>query len=165
MYSPFPCCPLNCKCSWKKTQKEKKHFVEYKPGTFQSWIWHFSPLSHSPHKIGFPITRVSPHPYTCLSHFLKKKKFWSPTSSPQTHLNSIQMGLITCLSTKINLATTVETVLFLTTWKMFIKCTLMQIWKLSYMFVFIWKQYPENFAFLILGTLELFAREVCKFLK
>ena len=33
------------------------------------------------------------------------------------------------------------------------------------MFVFIQKQYPENFAFLILRILELFAREVCKFLK
>ena len=27
-------------------------------------------------------------------------------------------------------------------------------------FVFIYKQYPENFAFLILRILELFAREV-----
>ena len=33
------------------------------------------------------------------------------------------------------------------------------------MFVFIQKQYPENFAFLIPRILELFAREVCKFLK
>ena len=33
------------------------------------------------------------------------------------------------------------------------------------MFVFIEEQYPENFAFLILRILELFAREVCKFLK
>ena len=33
------------------------------------------------------------------------------------------------------------------------------------MFVFIQKQHHENFAFLILGILELFAREVCKFLK
>ena len=33
------------------------------------------------------------------------------------------------------------------------------------MFVFILKQYPENFAFLILRSLELFAREVSKFLK
>ena len=33
------------------------------------------------------------------------------------------------------------------------------------MFVFIKKQYPENFTFLILRILELFAREVCKFLK
>ena len=44
------------------------------------------------------------------------------------------------------------------------KGTLMQIWK-SYMFVFIWKQYPENFTFLILRILELFALELCKFLK
>ena len=33
------------------------------------------------------------------------------------------------------------------------------------MFVFISKQYPENFAFLILRNLELFGREVCKFRK
>ena len=33
------------------------------------------------------------------------------------------------------------------------------------MFVFISKQYPENFAFLILTIAELFAREVCKFHK
>ena len=33
------------------------------------------------------------------------------------------------------------------------------------MFVLMDKQYPENFAFLILRNLELFAREVCKFLK
>ena len=45
------------------------------------------------------------------------------------------------------------------------KGTLMQIWKFFYMFVFIWKQCPENFAFLILRILELFARKVCKFLK
>ena len=42
------------------------------------------------------------------------------------------------------------------------KGTLMQIWNSHYMFVFIWKQYPENFAFLILKTLELSTR---KFLK
>ena len=35
----------------------------------------------------------------------------------------------------------------------------MQIWKSPYMFVFIQKQYPENFAFLILRILKLFARE------
>ena len=28
-----------------------------------------------------------------------------------------------------------------------------------------YKQYPENFVFLIIKILELFAREVCKFLK
>ena len=33
------------------------------------------------------------------------------------------------------------------------------------MFVFIQKQYPENFAFLVPTILELFYREVCKFLK
>ena len=33
------------------------------------------------------------------------------------------------------------------------------------MFAFIKKEKPENFAFLILRILELFAREVCKFLK
>ena len=33
------------------------------------------------------------------------------------------------------------------------------------MFVLIQKQYPENFDFLILEILDLFTREVCKFLK
>ena len=33
------------------------------------------------------------------------------------------------------------------------------------MFVFIYKEYPETFAFLILRFLELFAREFCRFLK
>ena len=33
------------------------------------------------------------------------------------------------------------------------------------MFVFIYKQDPENFVFVILRILELSAREVCKFLK
>ena len=41
----------------------------------------------------------------------------------------------------------------------------MQIWKYLYMVVFIRKQYPENLAFVILRIPELFAREVCKFLK
>ena len=40
----------------------------------------------------------------------------------------------------------------------------MQIWKSTYMFVFIWKYYPENFAFLILGTFELYTRKVCEML-
>ena len=33
------------------------------------------------------------------------------------------------------------------------------------MFAFIQKQYPESFAFLLVGILELFTREVCEFLK
>ena len=33
------------------------------------------------------------------------------------------------------------------------------------MFVLIKKQYPKKFAFLILRIFELFAREICKFLK
>ena len=37
--------------------------------------------------------------------------------------------------------------------------------QIPYIFVFIEKQYHENFAFLILGILELFDRAVCKFLK
>ena len=45
------------------------------------------------------------------------------------------------------------------------KGTLMQIWKSHYMFLFIWMQYPEDFAFLILRILELFASEFYKFLK
>ena len=46
-----------------------------------------------------------------------------------------------------------------------LKGTLMQIWKSSYMFVLIWKQYPENFAFLIVRIIKLFVLEVYKFLK
>ena len=49
--------------------------------------------------------------------------------------------------------------------KFSIKGTLMQISKSQYMFVFIKKQYPENFAILVLRIVELFAREACKFLK
>ena len=49
------------------------------------------------------------------------------------------------------------------------KGTLMQIWKslciFVYIFVFIQNQYPENFALLILKITELFAHEVCKFIK
>ena len=45
------------------------------------------------------------------------------------------------------------------------KGMLIQIWKSFYMFVFKFKQDPENFAFLILKILELSARKVCKFLK
>ena len=44
-----------------------------------------------------------------------------------------------------------------------LKGTLMQISKSRYMFVFLQKQYSENF--LILTILELLAREVCKILK
>ena len=45
------------------------------------------------------------------------------------------------------------------------KGTLMQIWKSPDIFVFIQNQYPESFALLILKIPELFAREVCTFLK
>ena len=38
----------------------------------------------------------------------------------------------------------------------------MQIWKSTYMFVFIEKYSPENFTFLILGILELYKRKVCE---
>ena len=41
----------------------------------------------------------------------------------------------------------------------------MQIWKSPYMFVFIWKRYPENLAFLSLRIAELFARKIYKFFK
>ena len=41
----------------------------------------------------------------------------------------------------------------------------MQIWKSDYMFVFMQKQCLENFPFLILRILELFAREFWNFLK
>ena len=45
------------------------------------------------------------------------------------------------------------------------KLKFLQISKFHYMFGFVEKQYPENFAFLILTVLELFTREVCIFLK
>ena len=41
----------------------------------------------------------------------------------------------------------------------------MQIWKFPYMFVFMLKQYLENFTLLLLRIPVLFAREVCKFLE
>ena len=41
----------------------------------------------------------------------------------------------------------------------------MQIWKSPYIFVFILKQHPENFASLILTILELSNCEVWKFRK
>ena len=43
-----------------------------------------------------------------------------------------------------------------------LKSTPMQIWKSPYMFLFIKKYYPENFAFLILGPLDLYTRKICK---
>ena len=46
-----------------------------------------------------------------------------------------------------------------------LKGALMHIWKSPYKFVFIWKLCPENFAFLILRIIELFAPGICKFLK
>ena len=42
-----------------------------------------------------------------------------------------------------------------------IKGTLMQIWNSPCMFLFIYKYYPENFAFLTLRVLELYTRKVC----
>ena len=39
----------------------------------------------------------------------------------------------------------------------------MQIWESSNIFVFLYKQYPQNFAFVILKILELFMRKVYKF--
>ena len=50
-------------------------------------------------------------------------------------------------------------------WDSLLKGTLMQIWKSPYMFMFLQKQYFENFAFLILRILKLFPRKVCKFLR
>ena len=44
----------------------------------------------------------------------------------------------------------------------FFKGTLMQILKSRYMLLFIYKLYPENFALLILGILELYTRKVCE---
>ena len=40
----------------------------------------------------------------------------------------------------------------------------MQIWKSSYVFMFIWKKYPENFALLILRVFELFTHKVWEML-
>ena len=48
-------------------------------------------------------------------------------------------------------------------WKLaLLKGTLTPIWKSPCMFLFIWKYYSENFAFLILRILELFTRKVCE---
>ena len=47
----------------------------------------------------------------------------------------------------------------------FIKGTQVQIWNSPYMFVFIQKQSPENFTFLILRILELVFREESLFKK
>ena len=44
----------------------------------------------------------------------------------------------------------------------FYKGTLMQIWKSPCMFVFKWKYYSENFAFLILRIVEIFTFKVCE---
>ena len=52
-----------------------------------------------------------------------------------------------------------ETVDFASFAEEILKGTLMQIW---YMFVFILKQYPENFAFLIIRVLELYTIKVGK---
>ena len=49
--------------------------------------------------------------------------------------------------------------------QLLLKGTLMQIWKSLRMFVFIYKYFPENFAFWILRILELISHKVCIFLK
>ena len=41
----------------------------------------------------------------------------------------------------------------------------MQIWKFNDKYGFIWKQYPENVAFIIPIILQLFKHEDCIFLK
>ena len=43
-----------------------------------------------------------------------------------------------------------------------LKGTQMQIWKSPYRLVFLEKWYSENFAFLILGILELYTRKICE---
>ena len=43
-----------------------------------------------------------------------------------------------------------------------LKGTLLQIWKSSYMFVFMRKWNPEKFALLFLRILELYIRKVCE---
>ena len=47
----------------------------------------------------------------------------------------------------------------------YLKGTLMQIWESHCMFVFMYKQYPENFAFLIRRILVLFTMKFVNFLK
>ena len=44
----------------------------------------------------------------------------------------------------------------------FFKGTLMQIWKYANIFVFIWKQYVENFTSKHLLLFEICAREICE---
>ena len=46
-----------------------------------------------------------------------------------------------------------------------VKRTLMQIWKLPYIIVFIQKQHPQIFAFFFPRSLKFFDREGCKFLR
>ena len=41
----------------------------------------------------------------------------------------------------------------------------MQIWKSLHMYTFMEKQYPKNFAFLILRIVELFTGKICKLLE
>ena len=41
-----------------------------------------------------------------------------------------------------------------------LRCTNADL-KIPYMFLFIWKHYPEDFVILILRILELFPREIC----
>ena len=47
----------------------------------------------------------------------------------------------------------------------YLKATLKLLWKSTYVFVFIQKQYAENTAFLIRRILEFFTGEVCIFIK
>ena len=47
----------------------------------------------------------------------------------------------------------------------YLKATLKLLWKSTYVFVFIQKQYAENTAFLIRRILECFTGEVCIFIK
>ena len=54
---------------------------------------------------------------------------------------------------------------FIKSVNMIIKGTLMQISKSPYMFVLIYKQYPENFTFLILRIFELFTVKFVNFFK
>ena len=61
------------------------------------------------------------------------------------------MGLITYLESLYNS----------TVYKQ-LKVPISEIWVSPYRPVFIWKYYPENFAFLTIGILELYTRKVCK---
>ena len=100
--------------------------------------------------------------YICFLSTVKKNVNQIEVNKSKIKLLKAKIKLKKCLSKNC----LIETDSFLTgKFTFIIKGTLMQIWKYPNIFVFIWKQYPANFVFLILRTLELFMREDCEFLK